>query len=215
MQDFHGLPLGIFINSFSQHRWSFTEVDAVVGSVLRCPCPFAVCVRKTSSGLIHVPKKGATVNMAARSPVHQSLPKTSGQHSTFGGVPSVFDFFDSLIKQQGSDWSMPRCTSTLGGPAHHCNSEILQRSPGHVGCRGMWQESWRWWSCLLAEGDLNTRARQQQRAVRGWEAGSRWAAGTHLHSNCCTLYHDTLWALLHTHTHTHWVNDADNSALTY
>ncbi len=81
--------------------------------------------------------------MAARSPVHQSLPKTFCQHNTFGGAPSVFDFFDLPIKQQGKRSVDAKVyTSTLGEPEHHCNSEILHFSPDHVGCRTTWQESW-------------------------------------------------------------------------
>ena len=36
-------------------------------------------------------------------------------------VHPLFYFFDLAVKQQGSDWLMPSCTSTLGGLAHHCN----------------------------------------------------------------------------------------------
>lgn len=40
--------------------------------------------------------------------------------------------------------------------------------------------------------DLNTRARQQYRAISERQGGgSRWAAGIHLYPNCCTIYNDT------------------------
>lgn len=81
--------------------------------------------------------------MAARSPVRQSQPKTSGQHNTLSGAPSVFSFFDFPIKQQGKRLVDAKVhTSTLGGLEHHCDSESFHFSPGYVGCRETWQESW-------------------------------------------------------------------------
>lgn len=57
------------------------------------------------------------LHMASRAPVHQNLkPETSCQHSTFGGAPSEFDFFDLPVKQQDEtlvDAEMYTSTLTL------------------------------------------------------------------------------------------------------
>lgn len=90
---------------------------------------------------------------------------TSCQHNTFGGAPSVFDFFDLPIKQRGERLVDAKVyKSVLSGLAHHCNFGIFHLSPGCVGCRDTWQESCDGEAvCWRGGGEAkNTGARQRQ-----------------------------------------------------
>lgn len=107
--------------------------------------------------------------MASRAPVHQNLkPETSCQHSTFGGAPSEFDFFDLPVKQQDEtlvDAEMYTSTLTLKS---FIWAQAVWAVERHGGSPGDGE------AVPLAGGSLK---------LWEWRGGavSRWAAGMHLH----------------------------------